>query len=191
MAISGTMDDEGGGDGDRRDDWEWETDEVEMDEIVDWCASLRLDVGRLERESKSPMEAKKEVKKPPRNMQARVDDKEVVFQEINWQGHVSGEKIRRINDFGSRRWNGSTLSQIAPEDRGSRIPFANTAVKRKPSAPESLPPSPMLDIALPNIPNRAGGEVIPMGFNLGHDLGDFLNWEAHNVQTLFDDNDDS
>jgi hypothetical protein len=26
---------------------------------------------------------------------------------------------------------------------------------------------------------------------LGHDLGDFLNWEAHNVQTLFDDNDDS
>ncbi|KAK0745800.1 hypothetical protein B0T18DRAFT_390364 [Schizothecium vesticola] len=42
----------------------------------------------------------------------------------------------------------------------------------------SLPQSPMLDIV---VGQDAGGNeyvVPPMGFNLGHDLGDFLKWEA-------------
>lgn len=30
-------------------------------------------------------------------------------------------------------------------------------------------------------------EVIPMGFNLKHDLGAFLNWEAQHMQIIFDD----
>lgn len=45
----------------------------------------------------------------------------------------------------------------------------------------SLPQSPMLDIV---VGQDAGGNeyvVPPMGFNLGHDLGDFLKWEADNV----------
>ncbi|KAK7984248.1 Sporulation protein Zds1 [Apiospora arundinis] len=44
----------------------------------------------------------------------------------------------------------------------------------------SLPQSPMLDFTLVTSDN---GDVdfVPMGYNLGHDLGDFLKWEAENV----------
>ncbi|KAK8104275.1 uncharacterized protein PG998_011308 [Apiospora kogelbergensis] len=52
----------------------------------------------------------------------------------------------------------------------------------------SLPQSPMLDFTLVTSDN---GDVdfVPMGYNLGHDLGDFLKWEAENVysdDTLWD-----
>jgi hypothetical protein len=50
---------------------------------------------------------------------------------------------------------------------------------------ESLPPSPMLDLSPPS-PNKED-EVIPMGYNLGHDLGDFLDWETHYVRKYFVD----
>lgn len=45
----------------------------------------------------------------------------------------------------------------------------------------SLPQSPMLDIVVGQ--DVGGNEFVvpPMGFNLGHDLGDFLKWEADNV----------
>jgi len=48
-----------------------------------------------------------------------------------------------------------------------------------------LPPSPMLDLVIPSL--NKDNEVIPMGFNLGHDLGDFLRWEAQHAQLLMDD----
>ncbi|KAI1822931.1 hypothetical protein F4861DRAFT_359052 [Xylaria intraflava] len=45
----------------------------------------------------------------------------------------------------------------------------------------SLPPSPMLDLRVHG--NGTGDEldVVPMGYNLGHDLGDFLRWEAEHA----------
>jgi hypothetical protein len=53
-----------------------------------------------------------------------------------------------------------------------------------PSTPASLPPSPMFDLVAPS-GTRKGEEQtevrIPMGFNLGHDLGDFLEWEMRHV----------
>ncbi|KAK8061550.1 hypothetical protein PG994_007916 [Apiospora phragmitis] len=44
----------------------------------------------------------------------------------------------------------------------------------------SMPQSPMLDFAVVTSDN---GDVdfVPMGYNLGHDLGDFLKWEAEHV----------
>ena len=51
---------------------------------------------------------------------------------------------------------------------------------------ESLPPSPLQDLVPPS-PIK-GNEVIPMGFNLGHDLGDFLDWETQYVRKYFVDN---
>ncbi|KAK7962712.1 uncharacterized protein PG986_003537 [Apiospora aurea] len=44
----------------------------------------------------------------------------------------------------------------------------------------SMPQSPMLDFTLVTSDN---GDVdfVPMGYNLGHDLGDFLKWEAEHV----------
>ena len=55
-------------------------------------------------------------------------------------------------------------------------------VQRRGSLAESLPPSPMLDLVGPGL--GKDNEVIPMGFNLGHDLGDFLRWETDHVQLL-------
>ncbi|WQF87332.1 hypothetical protein CDEST_12346 [Colletotrichum destructivum] len=45
---------------------------------------------------------------------------------------------------------------------------------------ESLPPSPMMDLVMMR-GSDGEPEVVPMGYNLGHDLGDFLKWEAENV----------
>jgi hypothetical protein len=58
-------------------------------------------------------------------------------------------------------------------------------VQRMWSLADSLPPSPMLELLVPN-PSK-DNELIPMGFNLGHDLGDFLRWETNHVQTLLTD----
>ncbi|OLN81726.1 hypothetical protein CCHL11_06892 [Colletotrichum chlorophyti] len=45
---------------------------------------------------------------------------------------------------------------------------------------ESLPPSPMMDLVM--VRGCDGEpEMVPMGYNLGHDLGDFLQWETENV----------
>jgi len=58
--------------------------------------------------------------------------------------------------------------QIDPAKRGSA------------ESTQSLPQSPMLDLVVSR--DVDGNEyVVPMGFNLGHDLGDFLKWEAENV----------
>ena len=44
----------------------------------------------------------------------------------------------------------------------------------------SLPQSPMLDLVVGK--TSAGIDyAVPMGYNLGHDLGDFLKWESENV----------
>ncbi|KAI1392750.1 uncharacterized protein F4822DRAFT_139479 [Hypoxylon trugodes] len=45
----------------------------------------------------------------------------------------------------------------------------------------SLPQSPMLDLQVIRSPGGDDVDVVPMGYNLGHDLGDFLKWEAEHV----------
>ncbi|KAI1751855.1 hypothetical protein F4782DRAFT_540660 [Xylaria castorea] len=45
----------------------------------------------------------------------------------------------------------------------------------------SLPPSPMLDLRVILSSNGDDLDVVPMGYNLGHDLGDFLKWEAQHA----------
>jgi hypothetical protein len=50
---------------------------------------------------------------------------------------------------------------------------------------ESMPPSPMLAFVPPSPSKR--DEVIPMGFNLSHDLGDFLEWETNYVRKFLVD----
>ncbi|KAK2014954.1 hypothetical protein LZ32DRAFT_656923 [Colletotrichum eremochloae] len=47
----------------------------------------------------------------------------------------------------------------------------------------SLPPSPMMDLVMMR-DSDGELEVVPMGYNLGHDLEDFLKWEAENVCAL-------
>lgn len=65
-----------------------------------------------------------------------------------------------------------TLNHIGLAIDSSRRPSVESV--------QSLPQSPMLDLVVSR--DVAGDEyVVPMGFNLGHDLGDFLKWEAENV----------
>ncbi|KAI0548405.1 hypothetical protein F4679DRAFT_322931 [Xylaria curta] len=45
----------------------------------------------------------------------------------------------------------------------------------------SLPPSPMLDLRVIRSSNGDDLDVVPMGYNLGHDLGDFLKWESQHA----------
>ncbi|KAI0198351.1 hypothetical protein F4808DRAFT_452016 [Astrocystis sublimbata] len=45
----------------------------------------------------------------------------------------------------------------------------------------SLPPSPMLDLRVIRSDSGDDLDVVPMGYNLGHDLGDFLKWEAQHA----------
>ncbi|KAI8959671.1 hypothetical protein F5Y11DRAFT_296092 [Daldinia sp. FL1419] len=56
-----------------------------------------------------------------------------------------------------------------PKEYGSRESYA------------SLPQSPMLDLRVIRSPNGDDVDVVPMGYNLGHDLGDFLKWEAEHA----------
>jgi len=53
-------------------------------------------------------------------------------------------------------------------------------VKMEEEHVDSLPTSPMQDLVPPN----SSDSIIPMGYNLGHDLGDFLSWEVQHVQNL-------
>jgi hypothetical protein len=48
---------------------------------------------------------------------------------------------------------------------------------------DSLPQSPMLDLVMTTGVDGSK-EYVPMGYNLGHDLGDFLKWEREHVYAL-------
>lgn len=60
---------------------------------------------------------------------------------------------------------------------------------RRPSE-DSLPQSPMMPLDVKRGQDGLPGvvidreDVVPMGYNLGHDLGDFLRWEAENVYAV-------
>ncbi|KAF9773670.1 hypothetical protein IL306_008471 [Fusarium sp. DS 682] len=86
-----------------------------------------------------------------------------------WNAPAPGQnldKAKFYNSTGLKRWVG--------EGRPKR-PSSH-------SSEESLPPSPMM----PLVVHMGDGEAdipdtVPMGYNLGHDLPDFLKWEAENV----------
>lgn len=82
---------------------------------------------------------------------------------------------------GERRLGGCGLKRWAVEGHPK---------KYRRSSENSLPQSPMMPIdvkrgeeTLPGVV-IGGDEVVPMGYNLGHDLGDFLRWEAENVYAV-------
>ncbi|KAL2125427.1 hypothetical protein VTJ04DRAFT_1792 [Mycothermus thermophilus] len=63
---------------------------------------------------------------------------------------------------------------------------ATTTPTRRTRSPsmDSLPQSPMMDLVVSH--DVEGNEyMVPMGFNLSHDLGDFLTWHAEHVSGVF------
>ncbi|KAI0126565.1 hypothetical protein BJ170DRAFT_411340 [Xylariales sp. AK1849] len=85
-------------------------------------------------------------------------------------------KNGRILDFnlasGDRLYDGGGIKKWNANGHGTMVLNRESLV--------SMPQSPMLDLQVIRSDN---GDVdyIPMGYNLSHDLGDFLNWEAEHV----------
>ncbi|PMD38469.1 hypothetical protein L207DRAFT_635806 [Hyaloscypha variabilis F] len=174
MAISGT----GGIDGfsepedrEERERAELEEMEREVDDIVVWWAGFAYQGwGRMVGDE--TLTSKRRGRESSMRRKRREDTERAEALEMR-KSPRQNESLKRIVD----------TEKIVVVD-GSRPGNANEAQRRQ-SFAESLPPSPMLDLVVPS-PSK-DNDVIPMGFNLGHDLGDFLRWETHHVQTLLID----
>ncbi|KAH7001363.1 hypothetical protein EDB80DRAFT_90346 [Ilyonectria destructans] len=94
------------------------------------------------------------------------------------------------SEYPSGFWNDPSSGQCASKEKF----YSNSGLKRwmgegRPkkytsrSSMDSLPPSPMLPLVMSvgDISGDEAAEPVPMGYNLHHDLGDFLRWEAENV----------
>ena len=178
MAISGTGGIGGyvladGYDEEERETVELEEDERERDDILEWWAGFGFQgfgmmVGdpRLKENPKLIPRGSGSLKRRKRR-----EDIERVVEGLKVPPRAYGTVEKGLT---------GPEKITANKQRGNE---ATIDTQRRESLTESLPPSPMLDLVVPS--QSKDNEVIPMGFNLGHDLGDFLNWEAHNVQTLF------
>ncbi len=179
MAISGTGGINGYALGDSYEREERETMEIEEDEreregILEWWAGFGFQgVGRMvgdprlrEISKLIPRRGGSLKRRRRREEIERVIVKEA--KESARRGKISNKET-------------SDIEKIIAENQKEN--GAGIGAQRRGSLTDSLPPSPMLDLVVPS--QSKNNEVIPMGFNLGHDLGDFLNWETHHVQTLF------
>lgn len=98
------------------------------------------------------------------------------WRSLRRQAASEGRKLdldlRKCRRQSEKLYNGGGIKQWSASGHASRL------LQRGSLA--SLPQSPMLDL---RVVTSANGDVdyVPMGFNLSHDLGDFLSWEAENV----------
>ena len=104
------------------------------------------------------------------------------------QGSFDASRFYDAQSFGLKRWavEGHPKRHVKSLDLGAEgrggSGVAEGALYRRRSAESipSLPQSPMPDLMLGQ--DASGkGPIVPMGYNLGHDLGDFLRWEAEHV----------
>ncbi|KAK0118034.1 hypothetical protein ONS95_012344 [Cadophora gregata] len=220
MAIAGTIElDQYFGD--QRDDAQWESDEAEIDDLINWWNSFGLGgYGRMEgeedvREKDGPASLPNPVTVSAVNKEHR--EQKVPEKEVLDRGHSSYHQARtwrtwtdtppppiprpRISSARPRPINWKSHTELIDT---SKIPLNTSLTQprppqisrltippeppRRPSLAESLlslPPSPMQNLVVSNTPGKDDDMPIPMGFNLGHDLGDFLSWEARHVQNLY------
>ncbi|KUJ24237.1 uncharacterized protein LY89DRAFT_15720 [Mollisia scopiformis] len=191
MAISGNMDEYSH---DVRSDSEWELDEVEHDEIEAWWNSLGLELGGLQ--SSLPMDVKSavvEIRKskplPIRNdlREKRADGIYKAAEEQlikTWRAEIDTNKIVEEVPREEVDTNKFVINE-RPRAAAPRLMPPPVIEVRRPSVAESMPDSPMLDLG--RVSPLKDGDIIPMGFNLGHDLGDFLQWETNHVQMFMGD----
>ncbi|KAI1408945.1 hypothetical protein F5Y13DRAFT_171164 [Hypoxylon sp. FL1857] len=173
MAISG-----GAG------DWFSESDDIirrreaeEVEELIDWFDSwhfTRLG-GLVTQQFEMPS---------PTSTTSGEDYSDVSYTEIErdnpysphhrWQQELRRKARQLDRDMAGLEVD---ISKMLPDDQesngskecGSRESYA------------SLPQSPMLDLRVIRGPEGDDMDVVPMGYNLGHDLGDFLKWEAEHA----------
>ncbi|TGO86691.1 hypothetical protein BPOR_0284g00100 [Botrytis porri] len=195
MAISGTMDDGTLG---ASQESICEADEAEVDSIFDWWSGFGYPgIGRLVKEA--PVSRRKrgkslaatDAEKSSRKNKNGRDNRATTIG-LGLGFGIPSESCRgrpRSPEYQGGLWV-ETIQDSAPQvvEAVSGPTFgARRDVALKVNVPEpkiddddndSLPPSPINLVKIKD-------EYIPMGYNLGHDLGDFLNWETYHVQSLF------
>ncbi|TGO34653.1 hypothetical protein BHYA_0187g00010 [Botrytis hyacinthi] len=195
MAISGTMDDGTLG---ASEESIWEADEAEVDSIFDWWSGFGYPgIGRLVKEA--PVSRRKRGKslaatgaeKSPRKIKDGRDNRATTIglglgfdipsesssgrpRTPEYQGGLWVETIRDSAPQVVESVSGPTL--VARRDVALKVNVPEPKIDDDDN--DSLPPSPINLVKIKD-------EYIPMGYNLGHDLGDFLNWETYHVQSLF------
>lgn len=182
MAIQGTMNDARAVDD--ADD-EWEADEAEIDDILGWWQSFGFDgFGRLAQDAPARMRVKDGKKlSVVWHAESESDEKMLVKLETG-----DGDIIQNPEDIGSGSGNGSgdfaDLSNCFELDTNTSTsaPLEIGIVKKPLKGHDSFPLSPMADFDPRDIGTGEDEVPIPMGFNLGHDLGDFLSWETEHVR---------
>jgi len=174
MAISGTGGIDGYSDNHDREDRETaelEEIELEVNDIMQWWAGFGYSGwGRMVGDESLTLKRRRRESFMRRKREEDIERAGALETRVS---HGHSEYLKQIVD--------TEKIVVADTSRSEN----GVEVERRRSVAESLPPSPMLDLVVPS-PSK-DNEVIPMGFNLGHDLGDFLRWETNYVQTLFID----
>lgn len=172
MAISG-----GAG------DWLSESDDTirrreaeEVDELVDWFGSLNFKTpGNL---------VTQDFEVPsPTSTTSGEDYSDVSYTEIEkdnpYSPHHQWQRLRRKAAAEGRQLD-LDMSGLELDTSKMRLDDQSKEYGRRESY-ASLPQSPMLDLRVIRTPDGDDMDVVPMGYNLGHDLGDFLKWEAEHA----------
>jgi hypothetical protein len=172
MAISGTMDDMSSS---NDADDEWEANEAEIDDIMKWWDSFGFEgFGRLAQDA--PKRTRVTNEKRQRSWRASMVGS-IISEEREDFGQGEGTESACV---GNGEYNNNVMDGLQVDTDAVEIEG------REEGGSESLPSSPMVDID-PGGTRRDNDVPIPMGFNLGHDLGDFLNWETQHVRSMLPD----
>ena len=164
-------------------------EEEEVADIVDWWGSWHFEsTGELvtrEYEAPSPTSTLSGDEIPDLSY-SEVDSDNQNSPHPRWHGAQ-----RRIGapglqlDIGFTKEKKRMSSQYLAADTNNNGPrqrdSEQTLVAIDRQSIQSLPPSPMLDLRVIRSESGDDLDVVPMGYNLGHDLGDFLKWEAEHA----------
>ncbi|KAH7233946.1 uncharacterized protein BKA55DRAFT_523124 [Fusarium redolens] len=172
-----------GGAGELFQDTSYEEDIQQAEEITSWFDTFGFETyGELITEdvAEGEFEPGPSTRLSPHSTQSSAHS--TIDNEANLPIPVSAE-------FSSGFWNAPAPGQAFDKAKF----FSSTGLKRwvgeggpkRPSfhgSEESLPPSPMMELVV-HMDDVEGGisDTVPMGYNLGHDLGDFLKWQAENM----------
>ncbi|KAK2468438.1 hypothetical protein BFJ63_vAg17741 [Fusarium oxysporum f. sp. narcissi] len=169
-----------GGVGDFFQDISKEQDEEEVEEIISWFDTFGFEThGVLVTEDVPELEFEPGPSMRPSSDSTLSSTPSTIDMDNNLPIPVGAE-------FPSGFWNA-----LEPGQAFEKVEFSkNTGLKRwlceggpkRPSfhsSDESLPPSPMMPLMVDD--ESPLSDRVPMGCNLGHDLGDFLKWQEENI----------
>jgi len=102
-----------------------------------------------------------------------------IWQEVPHKSGAKGLQLDLDHAKGKRTPSHYFPGALVMDDRWRRDSEQKQVINRE--STNSLPPSPMLDLRVIRSDDGDDLDVVPMGYNLGHDLGDFLKWEAEHA----------